>query len=74
MWSEIVGRGAPPQRNAQEQKREICETVQKTNEDIFPFLHGAREFYNALIKNNSAFDFFSGTGLVGYHLQRMGVK
>ena len=42
-------------------------------EDIyFPFLHGARDFYNTPIKNNRALDLFSGTGSVGFHLQKMG--
>ena len=44
-------------------------------EDIyFPFLHGARDFYNTPIKNNRALDLFSGTGSVGLHLQKMGFE
>ncbi len=41
-------------------------------EHNFPFLHGAKDFYNAPIKNNKALDLFSGTGSVGFHLQKMG--
>ena len=40
----------------------------------FPFLHGARDFYNTPIKNNRALDLFSGTGSVGFHLQKMGFE
>ncbi len=43
-------------------------------EHTFPFLHGARDFYNAPIKNNRALELFSGTGSVGFHLQKMGFK
>ena len=44
------------------------------DEDYFPFLHGAKDFYNTPIKNNRALDLFSGTGSVGIHLQNMGFE
>ncbi len=43
-------------------------------EHTFPFLHGAKDFYNTPIKNNRALDLFSGTGSVGFHLQKMGFE
>ena len=43
-------------------------------EIYFPFLHGARDFYNTPIKKNRALDLFSGTGSVGFHLQKMGFE